>query len=116
MQQNDRTAYNLILYASEKILPFNIAIELLIITFAKKSHKMKKIFASVVALLVMGSVSFAQDSKMKSEKKETKKETKKVDGKTETKVTETKMESKETKPVKAHKAAKKTEATETKAK
>ena len=70
-----------------------------------QTKSMKKLAASVVALVLMGSVAIAQD-KMKTEKTETKKETKKTttktekttsaDGKKETKKTEKKMETKKT--------------------
>lgn len=52
----------------------------MLLALPKITHKMKKIVTSIVALMVMGSVAFAQDAK-----KETKKTTK-----TETKKTETK--------------------------
>ncbi len=63
----------------------------LLISFAQNHSKMTKIVTTVAALLLMGSVAFAQDAK--TEKKETKKTTKtetKTDGKKETKKTETK--------------------------
>lgn len=64
-------------------------------TFAKKSHKMKKIFASVAVLALMTSAAFAQDSKMADTKmkKTTKTETKKdSNGDMKSTKTETKKE------------------------
>ena len=67
--------------ACTKTGPLFLRIIAITVSFAKKSHKMKKIITSVVALMVMGSVSFAQDTK----KAETKKTTKKTETKTESK-------------------------------
>lgn len=67
-----------------------------ILALPKTIQKMKKIVTSVVALLVMGSVAFAQETK--TEKKETKKTTKTAkeskDGKKDMKKSETKTETK----------------------
>lgn len=76
-------------------LPYDVCHIGLVLNFAKKSHKkshkMKKIFTSFAALLLMASVSFAQDApKAKTtEKKQTKTVTKKDGKTTETKKTET---------------------------
>ena len=68
--------------------------------------KMKKIFTTIVALLVMGSVSFAQDAAKKTDKKETK--TTKTDSKMESKggdKKETKTKKTETKKTETKPAA-----------
>jgi len=69
----------------------------------QKNYKMKKIFTTAVALLVMGSVSIAQDAaKKNSDKKMEKKEVK-------TTTTESKMDSKDGKKETKKTESKKTE-------
>ncbi len=85
------------------------------ITFAQKSHKMKKIFASVAVLALMGSVAFAQDApKTDAKMKKTTKTETKTDSKGDMKSTKTETK-KEVKADGKKTKSSKTTTTETKA-
>ncbi len=83
----------------------------------QKNQKMKKIITSVVALLVMGSVSFAQDAPKTEKKKSVKKTETTTETKDGTKTTKTETKKMDKKDDGKTKSKKKTETTtETKAK